>query len=181
MSFLLRHNTATPKSLAFKNIPKDYNVLIRLFPLRPIHDRIDLTNATEMADALAGHGLSPDQEDYFTVLVTLMVSYEQAHVPQPRRKHDPMGNLEFLMEQHKMNASDLRRLLGQRELGSKLLRGERDLSKANICKLAEHFHVSPACFLKERYFFSSAITFCKSSHTLRRFSSVYCRSRNAGW
>ena len=58
-----------------------------------------------------------------------------------------MGNLTFLMEQHQMNASDLGRLLGQRELGSKLLREERQLSKTMIVKLADHFHVSPAYFL----------------------------------
>ena len=46
-----------------------------------------------------------------------------------------------------MSVSDLGRLLGQRELGSKLLREERQLSKTIIVKLADHFHVSPAYFL----------------------------------
>ena len=137
----------TMAHVKFAALPTDYQALVRMFPLRPLHDKVDLDNATEITDAMAGHDLNPDQEDYFAVLATLIEEYEQAHIPQPRRKHDPVGNLTFLMEQHQMNASDLGRLLGQRELGSKLLRKERQLSKAIIAKLATHFHVSPACFL----------------------------------
>ena len=134
-------------NMNFAAMPKDYQGLVRMFPLRPLHDKVDLANATEIADAMAGHDLNRDQEDYFAVLATLIDEYERADRPQPRRKHDPVGNLIFLMEQHQMNASDLGRLLGQRELGSKLLRKERQLSKTIIAKLADHFQVSPACFL----------------------------------
>lgn len=137
----------TMTRMTFSELPRDYASLISLFPLRPIHDKVDLQNATEIADAMAGHALSQDQEDFFDVLTTLMNQYEEAHLPQPRRGHDPVGNLKFLMEQQEMSASDLGRLLGQRELGSKILRGERELSKAHIRVLAERFHVSPALFL----------------------------------
>jgi HTH-type transcriptional regulator/antitoxin HigA len=134
-------------NMTFAAMPKDYQGLVRMFPLRPLHDKVDLANATQITDAMAGHDLNRDQEDYFAVLATLIDEYERVHRPQPRRKHDPVGNLIFLMEQHQMNASDLGRLLGQRELGSKLLRKERQLSKTIIAKLADHFQVSPACFL----------------------------------
>ncbi|MGD0767125.1 MAG: hypothetical protein ABSB42_02775 [Tepidisphaeraceae bacterium] len=133
--------------VTFAAMPNDYQGLVRMVPLRPLHDKVDLANATEITDAMAGHDLNRDQEDYFAVLATLIDEYERAHRPQPRRKHDPVGNLIFLMEQHQMNASDLGRLLGQREFGSKLLREERQLSKTIIAKLADHFQVSPACFL----------------------------------
>jgi antitoxin component HigA of HigAB toxin-antitoxin module len=122
-------------------MPKDYGGLISQIPLRPLHDQVDLANATEIADAMAGHDLSKDQEGYFDVLTTLIEQYEQARVAQPERVHDPIGNLQFLMEQHGMTASDLGRILGQRELGSKILCGERELSKAHIRTLAAHFHV----------------------------------------
>jgi len=139
--------TTLATTTTFAAMPADYQALVRMFPLRPLHDKVGLANATAIADAMAGHKLNRDQEDYFAVLATLIDEYEKANSPQPRRKHDPVGNLVFLMEQHQMNASDLGRLLGNRELGSKLLRKERQLSKAIIAKLAEHFHVSPACFL----------------------------------
>ena len=46
-----------------------------------------------------------------------------------------------------MSVSDLGRLLGQRELGSKILRGDRELSKAHIRTLANHFRVTAAMFI----------------------------------
>ncbi len=134
-------------SITFAGMPKDYRGLVAMFPLRPVHDAVDLDNATEIADAMAGHDLSRDQEDYFDVLATLIDQYEKANVPQPKRKHDPLGNLKFLMEQHALNASELGRIIGQRELGLKGLRGERELSKAHIRKLADYFRVSPAMFI----------------------------------
>ena len=137
----------TTAQVIFATLPKEYEGLVRMFPLRPLHDKVDLDNASEITDAMAGHDLNQDQEDYFAVLATLIDEYERAHVPQPRRKRDPVGNLAFLMEQHQMNTSDLGRILGQRELGSKLLRKERQLSKTIIVKLADYFHVSPAYFL----------------------------------
>ena len=133
--------------MAFGKMPKDYKTLTMMLPLRPIHDKADLENATEAADAMAGHDLTRDQEDYFDVLTTLIEQYESENLPQPVRQHDPLGNLKFLMEQHGMVASDLGRILGQRELGSKILRAERELSKTHIRLLAEHFHVSAAMFI----------------------------------
>ncbi len=44
-------------------------------------------------------------------------------------------------------ASDLGRLLGNRSLGSLLLTGRRELSKAHVRLLAEHFKVDAGYFL----------------------------------
>ena len=52
------------------------------------------------------------------------------------------------MEQSGINGSRLGELLGgNRSLGEKILRGERELSKAYIRTLAAHFKVSPGLFL----------------------------------
>ena len=51
-----------------------------------------------------------------------------------------------LLDVHGLTASDLGRLLGNRTLGSAILRGDRDLSKAHILTLAERFKVSPVLF-----------------------------------
>jgi len=59
----------------------------------------------------------------------------------------PIDLLRSLMEDHAMSASDLGRLLGNRSLGSLILNGRRQLSKAHIKKLSEHFGLSPAAFL----------------------------------
>lgn len=46
-----------------------------------------------------------------------------------------------------MTASDLGNLLGSRSLGSKILRGERELSKTHLRMLAERFKVDAGLFL----------------------------------
>ena len=48
---------------------------------------------------------------------------------------------DFRKKQNGLSASDLGRILGHRELGSRILRGERGLSKRNIQKLADYFKV----------------------------------------
>ena len=142
--------TATRKKLTFAALPEDYAGLVVFYPLRPLRDKVDFNNAYEVAIAMAGHNLTPDQEDYLDVLTTLINQYDEKYNAQPlggEADTDPLGMLTFLMEQHNMNASDLGRLLGQRELGSKILRGDRELSKTHIRKLSNHFHVSPAIFM----------------------------------
>jgi antitoxin component HigA of HigAB toxin-antitoxin module len=56
--------------------------------------------------------------------------------------------LNHLMDANDMSASDLGRLLGHRELGSKILRGEREISKSHATMLGEHFGLPPETFLR---------------------------------
>jgi HTH-type transcriptional regulator / antitoxin HigA len=91
--------------------------------------------------------LTPGQADYLDVLADLTVKYEDQHHAVDLSHLDAVDRLRHLMEQRGMNASDLGRLLGNREAGSKILRRERELSKAMIRKLADHFAVSAALFL----------------------------------
>ena len=59
-----------------------------------------------------------------------------------------LDSLEHLLEENRMNASDLARLLGVHpSLGSKILKGQRSLTVDHIRKLAERFKVSPGLFL----------------------------------
>jgi HTH-type transcriptional regulator/antitoxin HigA len=137
--------TAT-RSMDFRRMPKDYAGLVRLLPPRPIHDKVDLANATEMIDALAGHDLTPDQEDYLDVLSDLVAKYEEDRSPLRRTRSTPLERLRFVVQEAGMTASDLGRLLGNRGLGSLILRGRRQLSKTHIRVLAEHFRLDPGYF-----------------------------------
>jgi antitoxin component HigA of HigAB toxin-antitoxin module len=137
--------TAT-RSMDFRRMPKDYAGLVRLLPPRPIHDKVDLANATEMIDALAGHDLTPDQEDYLDVLSDLAAKYEDDRSPLRRTRSTPLERLRFVVQEADMTASDLGRLLGNRGLGSLILRGRRQLSKTHIRVLAEHFRLDPGYF-----------------------------------
>ena len=132
-------------------LPDGFRELNEVLPLRPIQTDGDLENAQEVADRLAViDNRTDDQEAYLETLSILIERYEDDHHAIDTDTLDPIGTLEFLMEQHGMNASDLGRLLGQRQLGPKILSGDRDLSKAHIQTLAAHFKVSPAVLLMPR-------------------------------
>jgi len=127
-------------------MPKHYAGLVRMLPPRPIHDKVDLANATEIIDAMAGHDLTRDQEDYLDVLSDLVAKYEDEQSPIRRPAGTHLERLRFVVEQAGMTASDLGRLLGSRGLGSLVLRGRRQLSKTHIRILAEHFRLDPGYF-----------------------------------
>lgn len=131
----------------FSEMPRDYAGLVGLFPLRPLKDDVDADNVTEIVDALAGHPLNQDQEDYLDVLSTLLADFEDKRHPVRLAKSSPLRNLKRLLDEHGMSASDLGRLLGNLAMGSKLLRGERELSLANIRKLMKHFAVDASLFI----------------------------------
>ena len=117
-------------------------------PPRTIHDDIDLANVAETVDRLAvlDHP-TKDKADYLETLSTLVAAYENAHHPIDVSRLDPLETLKFLLSEHGLNASDLGRILGQRQLGSAILCGRRQLSKTHIRKLAAYFGVSLGVFL----------------------------------
>ena len=131
----------------FQKLPKIYDALVSMLPPRPIHDDVDLANATEMVDRLAGFDLSADQEDYLEALSTFIEAYEAGRFPIDDSRITPLEALKALLREHGMTASDLGRLLGNRTLGPAILTGRRAISKANIKKLSEHFKVEPGLFL----------------------------------
>jgi len=131
----------------FRRLPKAYRELVAMLPPRPIHDDIDLANASEMIDRLAGFNLNADQEDYLAALSTFVEGYEAERFPLDDSRMGPLGALRALLKEHGMTASDLGRLLGNRTLGSAVLAGRRSLSKTHIKKLAEYFKVEPGLLL----------------------------------
>ena len=130
-------------------LPRDFNALNALWPLRPIGDDVDLDNATDIVNCLAIlDQRTRDQDDYLESLSVLIEDYENKHYQIDTSKLDPIGNLKFLMEQHDMSPGDLGRILGQRELGYAIIRGDRELSKNHIRKLCAQFKVGAGVFLK---------------------------------
>ena len=136
---------ATTTHLA--QLPKSYDDLVAMLPPRPIHDDVDLANASEMIDRLAGFRLNADQEDYLEAISTFVEAYEADRFPINDSRIGPLDALKALLAEHRMTASDLGRLLGNRTLGAAILAGRRNLSKAHIKKLAQHFKVEPGLFL----------------------------------
>ena len=137
---------ATQTKIEFSRLPKDYAGLCRILTPRPIHDKTDLRNVTEITDAMAGHKLTRDQEDYFELLCRLIEDYERDRVEAP--KVTGVEALQHLLDERDMNATDLARLLGvHRTLGGMILRGERKLTLDHVRTLVRHFGVSADAFL----------------------------------
>jgi antitoxin component HigA of HigAB toxin-antitoxin module len=138
----------TRTKIEFAKLPKDYAGLCRLLTPRPIRDKVGFENVTEITDAMAGHKLTADQEDYFDLLCRLIEDYEKEHAQPGTSKVTGLEALQRLLEAHDWSAADLARLLGvHRTLGAMILRGERQLTLTHVRTLAKHFSVSADLFL----------------------------------
>ena len=138
----------TSAKIEFARLPRDYAGLCRLLTPRPIHDKADFENITEITDAMAGHKLTTDQEDYFVLLCRLIEDYEKEHAQLDAAKITALDALQHLLDAHGMSATDLARLLDvHRTLGAMILRGERQLTLTHVRTLARHFNVSADLFL----------------------------------
>lgn len=131
-----------------KNIPTHWKELVeRLYLLKPIHMKGDYNRAVQIIGMLAGRiDLTKDQEAYLESLSILVEAYESEHY-EIETDGNPLETLKFLLEQNGLSGSDLGRILGQRQIGSKILRGERKLSKTHIKKIADYFSVDASLFL----------------------------------
>jgi HTH-type transcriptional regulator/antitoxin HigA len=141
------------KIIQTAKISDDYLDLVRRFPLVPIRDNAHLKQAIRMIDELSvidEEKLSTGQAGYLRVLSDLVEKFEDAHFSLEAAFDDGVSALKFLLEQHQMTASDLGRLLGNRQVGAAILRRARQLSKANVLKLAAHFNVTADLLLRER-------------------------------
>ncbi|QOV87872.1 helix-turn-helix domain-containing protein [Humisphaera borealis] len=135
------------KHILSRDLPASFEALVRIYPPRAIQDEVDYKNTQELIDALTNRPkLSKGQADYLETLTQLFEVFEEEHEAIDSDL-SPLDALRELLEQHAMSASDLGRLLGDRALGSRILSGDRELSKAHIRTLAEHFAVSADLFL----------------------------------
>jgi HTH-type transcriptional regulator / antitoxin HigA len=136
------------KAAEARELPDDFESLVRRHPPMAIHDEVAYANAQEVIDALTGlPELSKGQAEYLDTLTVLLEAYENEHHSFDESAVGPIDALRYLMEEHGLSASDLGRLLGERSLGSKILSGKREMSKAHIKKLAGHFKVRADLFL----------------------------------
>jgi HTH-type transcriptional regulator/antitoxin HigA len=141
-------STTTRRHLNINDVPRDWDGLLELYPLRPVRDEVDRENVTAIIDAMAGHALSDDQEDFLDTISTLLDAYESEHHPVTTPKRSGLELLRSFTEDHGMSAAELGRLLGvHRSHAAKILRGERALTVEHLRRLAGHFHVRPDLFM----------------------------------
>jgi HTH-type transcriptional regulator/antitoxin HigA len=138
--------TKQRNSIKCDSIPDDFLELQQmLFPLCPIHKKVDYDKALRAAGELAARdNLTQVQTDYLEILTNNIESYENRYFSSI--KQDPIEILRFLLDENNLTGSDLGRMLGHRELGSKILNRKRGLSINHIKILSQHFSVSPKLF-----------------------------------
>ena len=138
----------TTESRSQRKLPSRFEDLVAMLLPRAIHDEIDYENTIEMLDRLTSlPRLTRGQQQYLETLSVLVESYESEHHATEVDDLSPIQVLQHLLDSNNMNASQLGDLLGNRSLGSKILRGQREFSKNHIRLLAKRFNVSPALFL----------------------------------
>ncbi len=133
-------------TLSFDDLPTEFLELVAYRAPHPIADDVDLDNVMEVVNCLAGQDLTQGQNQYLDLISELVEKYEAEHHAINTSGMRGLEALKYLVDLHKMSAADLGRLLGDRSLGTRTLSGERELSKAHIRALADHFKVNPSLF-----------------------------------
>ena len=128
-----------------------YDSLLLKYKPRPIRNDREHRRALKQVEALIGqHGPSPPRAEgeLIAVLSTLIESYEVEMTP--RRKPTPAETLEHLIESKEVTRADVARATGiPRSTITNVLSGRRQISKENVTRLANYFHVDPGVFLPE--------------------------------
>ena len=133
--------------IELSHLPTTYSELVAFHLPRPIHDKVSYQNTVEIIDALAGHKLTQDQEDYLELLSQLVESYEAATSPLVK-KTSGIAALKYLLKENSMTGEDLGRLLGiDRSMAFKILKEKRRLTTEHVKKLSARFRVAADLFL----------------------------------
>src|SRR5262245_50367125 len=127
-------------------VSDSYIALIREFPLRTIANDAEHAGAAAMVSKLIGRSLDAGEGEYLDALVVLVNKYGDEH---HTREHNlsPRQALRALMDANELNQAEIGRIIGSESAVSMFLKGDRDLSKAQVKKLASRFRVDAALFL----------------------------------
>jgi HTH-type transcriptional regulator/antitoxin HigA len=129
-----------------RTLPDTYFGLVKQFPLTRIRDDDHLNAAQEMIDRLLEKNLDTGEQDYLDVLTDLVESYEDEHYPIPDASEADV--LRELMRSNGLSQLKLAREVGiSQSTISAILNGTRSLTKEQVVRLAQFFHISPAAFL----------------------------------
>jgi HTH-type transcriptional regulator / antitoxin HigA len=129
-----------------KAVVDTYMELIRRFPLKPIKGDEAHARAVEVIGELLGRDLDEGASDYLDTLLMLVNSYEDRHHTPTGTELTPRQALRAIMEFNNLTQADVGRIIGSESAVSMFLKGERDLSKAQIKALVERFRVDASLF-----------------------------------
>lgn len=115
----------------------------------PIRNERDYTRMQALMDEILD--LVGDDEDHpladlLDVIGALVAQYEDEKTPG-LESAKPLEVLKFLIEQHGLKQSDLRKEIGTQGVVSEILSGNRKINARQAKALAKRFGVSPIVFL----------------------------------
>jgi hypothetical protein len=90
--------------------PKIHEELVRLYPPRKVHDKVEHRKATEAADWLATRAQNNAQLDYLELLSDLLDEYE--HTSKAASEAEPLELLKHLVEENQITTRVLGKILG---------------------------------------------------------------------
>lgn len=125
----------------------EYHRIRNRVPLGVFHSVEEYDNAVAVLDDILDEiGQNEDHPlaDLAEMLALSIESYEEAHAPIPDSSGPQI--LRSLMEEHRLNQSDLAEI-GSQGIVSEILSGKRALNVRQIAHLATRFGVSPALFI----------------------------------
>jgi HTH-type transcriptional regulator / antitoxin HigA len=137
----------TTSQVSFEKLPKDYGKLIKFHVPRPIHDEVGYKNTVEIIDALAGHQVNEDQDDYLLLLSGIVERYETETLPAPH-PISGLSMLKFILAENSLTGDNLAAILEvDRSVAYRILKGERGLTTAHVKALRTRFGVSADLFV----------------------------------
>ena len=87
-----------------------------------------------------------EENELYELLVILIEKFEQEFY-QPGKASTPHSMLLFLMEQQSVESKDLEEILGESDVVSKIVSGERKISQEEAIALAGFFGVDASLFV----------------------------------
>lgn len=116
--------------------------------IRPIKTKADYRAALAEVERLWDAEPDTSEGDRVDLLVTLIEAYETIHYPI--ENPDPIGAIEFMMEQKGLTRRDLEPAIGSRARVSEIMNRKRALTLPMIRALSRLLHI-PADVLVQQY------------------------------
>jgi len=129
-----------------QTVSDTYLDLIRVFPLRHIHNEDELDSAIEVLDRLLQEELDVGGQEYLDALTDLVEAYEDRH--EPRMRVPGVDVLRELMRSNSLTQQQLSKKVGiSQSTISAILNGSREMTVEHMKLLGAPFNLSPAVFM----------------------------------
>jgi HTH-type transcriptional regulator / antitoxin HigA len=126
-------------------VATDYGALLSEMKPEVIQTEEQNQRYIQQLEQVAGKpAVSAAEEKLIALLTVLIEEYENKHYSVPAA--GPLDILRHLMEVHNLRQRDLVDVFGAESTVSDVLNGKRDITKEQIRRLSNRFHVSPVVF-----------------------------------